>query len=65
MKKPGRRELVDALEIMLKWATGGNKDGNPYCYPAVRHALKVIARERGLTEADYLNFNLRDLPIPA
>ncbi len=64
-KKPSRRELADALEILLKWATGSNRAGNPYCFPAVKHALQVLAREKGFTVESYLDLNLRDLPIPA
>jgi hypothetical protein len=61
--KPSKREVLEALEILLKWATGGNREGNPYCVPAVRHALRVLARERGIR--NHLDVELRDLPIPA
>jgi len=62
--KPSLSELAEALEILLKWATGSNKDGNPYCMPAVKYALKVLARERGLLACEWLDVELRNLPIP-
>jgi hypothetical protein len=62
--KPSKKEVVNALEILLKWATGGNRTGNPYCVSAIKHAMKIIARERGMAEGNYLDIDLRDLPIP-
>jgi len=60
--KPTKKQTIEALEILLKWATGSDKHNNPYCYPAVKHALKVLARERGVS--DWLDVELRNLPIP-
>lgn len=64
MKKPSKQLVVNALEILLVWATGSDKHNNPYCYPEVKHALQILARERGLTEAHWLEVELRNLPIP-
>jgi hypothetical protein len=61
--KPSKRQVVDALEILLKWATGGDKHSNPYCYPEVKHALQVLALERGMSEAGWLSVELRNLPV--
>jgi hypothetical protein len=59
---PTESELRDALEIMLHWATQGDKSHNPYCQPAVRHALRVLGAAKGLT-CDYLDVPVIDLPI--
>ena len=56
--KPSRGELTTALVILLQWATGGNRQGNPYCKPPVRQALQAIARERGLSPEKYLDVEL-------
>jgi len=59
--KPSRRELAEALEILLTWATGSNRDGNPHCHPEVRYALRILACERGISLSD---IELRHPPIP-
>lgn len=56
--KPKRAELIAALTLLLQWATGSNKQGNPYRFPAVKQALQVIARERGLAPESYLDVEL-------
>ncbi len=42
-----------ALGNLIQWAIGnrGGKDGNPYCVPEVREALKTLAQAKGWTEA--------------
>jgi len=60
--KPTKKQVIVALEILLKWATGSDKHNNPYCYPAVQHALTVLGREQG--ESDWINVDPRNLPIP-
>ena len=40
-------KLLVALRILLAWATGGDKSGNPYLYPAVKEALELIAEIDG------------------
>ena len=61
--KPTRAKLADALEILLTRAIA-NSHGNPYCVPEIKHALKVLACERGLTATGYLDVEVRNLPIP-
>jgi hypothetical protein len=60
---PAERELRDALEIMLAWATGPDKHNNPYCYSAIKNAMRVLGRAKGLA-CDYLDVPIVDLPIP-
>jgi hypothetical protein len=62
-KGPNEAELRDALEILLHWATCGDKSHNPYCYPAIKHAMSVLRRAKGLT-CDYLDVPVAALPIP-
>ena len=47
--------MYDALQNLLEWAKGnrGVKEGNPYCKPEVRQALKVLASIQG--KKDYLD----------
>ena len=37
--------MYEALQNLLEWAKGnrGAREGNPYCKPEVRQALKVLA----------------------
>ena len=65
--KPKKSEAIDALEILLRWATGNgsSRGGNPYAVPEIKHALGVIARERGMSASAYLDVELRQLPIPS
>lgn len=42
--------LLEALKTLTRWATGNNKQGNPYCHTEVEFALKAIARMRGWGE---------------
>ncbi|KKM80695.1 hypothetical protein LCGC14_1337180 [marine sediment metagenome] len=34
-----------ALAVLVLWATGGNRTGNPYCVPAVKEALAVLGTD--------------------
>ena len=47
--------MYEALQNLLEWAKGnrGVKEGNPYCKPEVRQALKVLASIQG--KKDYLD----------
>lgn len=60
-KKPTKNEIVDSLEILLKWATGGDRQGNPYGKKPISNALKVLARLRGMRSSQYLDVVLREL----
>ncbi len=48
--KPSRKELLDALTTLTRWAVGGNRDGNPYCKAEIKQALTVLAREQGIAD---------------
>ena len=41
--------MYDALQNLLEWAKGNReaREGNPYCKPEVRQALKVLASIQG------------------
>jgi hypothetical protein len=54
--KPNKKEVYEALLELLRWATGCDKHSNPYCYPQVKQALRVVAKEQGIT--DYLDAKL-------
>lgn len=56
--KPSKAEVVKALEILAKWATGSDRTGNPYCQPEIKHTLRVLARERGMNPENYLDVEL-------
>ena len=47
--------MYEALQNLLEWAKGnrGAREGNPYCKPEVRQALKVLASIQG--KKDYLD----------
>jgi hypothetical protein len=62
--KPSKQEIANALEILLKWATGSDRSGNPYCDRPVKYALSVLARQKGLPAAAKFAVEVRDLPIP-
>ena len=61
--KPTKAEVLTALEILLRYVTMHGTEGNPYCIPAVKQGLRVLARERGIHS--HLDVELRDLAIPA
>ncbi len=44
--KPTRAELSNALQVLLVWATGMDRDKNPYSYKEVKAACVVMAREQ-------------------
>ncbi len=48
-------EMLKALRVLARWATGGDKHKNPYCYPEVKQALQTIARVRG--RKDWMDAN--------
>ena len=56
----GQLTTEEALKVLLNWAVGndGPKDGNPYGIPAVKIALKVLARQQGLKPESYLDAKL-------
>jgi hypothetical protein len=62
--KPTKQEAIDALEILLCWVLSGDRIGNPYCRPAVKHALRTVARDRGMNSSRYHDVKLRDIPVP-
>ena len=47
--------MYEALQNLLEWAKGNReaREGNPYCKPEVRQALKVLASIQG--KKDYLD----------
>jgi hypothetical protein len=61
--KPTKAEILEALEILLRYVTMHGTSGNPYCIPEVKHGLRVLARDRGIRR--HLDVELRDLAIPA
>jgi hypothetical protein len=44
-----------ALVALAKWATTGNRTGNPYCIPEVKDALRAVAALRGMPADEYQN----------
>lgn len=54
-------DVYAALVGLAKWATGPQKDGNPYTMGPVKKALQAIARRRGLPEKKWWDA-LDDLP---
>jgi hypothetical protein len=64
MSKPTKHEVVTALEILIKWAIGSDRNGNPYQKPAVKHALRILAREKGIGAAFPFEVEVRNLAIP-
>lgn len=36
-------DLEGALRGLLRWATGGDRTGNPYCVPEVKAGLQALA----------------------
>jgi hypothetical protein len=57
MKKPSRKQLLWTIKNLLRLLTGRedingttiHQSLNPYCRPAVKEALTVLAIEQGLT----------------
>ncbi len=47
--------MLKALRVLVRWATGGDKHKNPYCYPEVKQALQAIAKVRG--RKDWMDAN--------
>lgn len=56
--KPTNVELVASLRSIVRWATGLDRSGNPYCHAEVKAALKALARYDGISEKNYLDVNL-------
>lgn len=40
---PTPDEVLGALFTLTEWAVGSNRDGNPYCHPPVKAALRVLS----------------------
>ena len=54
IKKPTRKQLVDALRILVAFCTSGARyqTRNPYAIEAIKQALQVLADNEG--HGDYL-----------
>lgn len=52
--KQNKNELIKALANLLEWAKGnrGSKSGNPYGFPEVKNALKVLGKIEGVNYLD-------------
>jgi hypothetical protein len=57
--KRANGQTVFHLQEVLEWAKGnrGSKEGNPYCFPEIKGALKHLAELQGIT--DYLDANTK------
>ena len=42
--------LTRALAKMLRWATHGNKYGNPYGHTEVMYGLRILAEVKGISD---------------
>ena len=42
--RKNNKEILNALIVMVEWATTGNKSGNPYCKDEIKYALKVMEK---------------------
>ena len=38
------KEMLNALTVMVKWATIGDKEGNPYCKNEIKYAISVMEK---------------------
>jgi hypothetical protein len=50
-------EMLAALRDLARWATSGDRTGNPYAKPEIKDALKVIARARGKAQEEWMEAN--------
>ena len=53
------KEILSALIVMVKWATIGDKEGNPYCKDEIKYALKVMEKN-GVCPVEWQNVCAKD-----
>ena len=54
-----KSDLINALVIMVKWATTGDKNGNPYCKNEIKYALSIMEKN-GCCPVEWQNICAKD-----